>query len=138
MTAEPTIKFIGKIHSPLKNLEDCPRQEDENAPEAVIEIFPEFLEGVHNISAGNEILLFTWFHLADRTVLKLQPRNNPNAPLTGVFSTRSPDRPNPIGIHAVKVTSVSGNKITVSGIEALDQTPVIDIKHIWHFKAGTV
>src|SRR3569832_740155 len=131
---DPNIKFIGIIHSPLKTLEDCSRQEDENAPEAVMEIFPEYAEGIQNIAVGEEILLLTWLHLADRTVLKLKPRNNPNAPLTGVFSTRSPDRPNPIGIHAVKVISVSGNRITVSGIEALDQTPVVDIKHIWRFK----
>jgi len=132
---DQTLKFIGTIHSELKNLDDCPRQEDEGAPEATIEIFPEYLEGAQNISEGDEILLLTWLHLGDRTVLKLKPRNNPNAPMTGVFSTRSPDRPNPIGIHAVKVVSVDGAMIKISGIEALDQTPVIDIKHIWHFKA---
>ncbi|MFB9841020.1 tRNA (N6-threonylcarbamoyladenosine(37)-N6)-methyltransferase TrmO [Mucilaginibacter ginsenosidivorans] len=132
---EPTIKFIGKIHSPLKSLDDCPRQEDENAPGASIEIFPEYSEGIQNISSGTDILLFTWLDKADRTVLKLRPRNDPNAALTGVFSTRSPDRPNPIGIHAVKVVSVATDgRIEISGIEVLDRTPVIDIKHIWKYK----
>jgi len=132
---KPTIKFIGKIHSPLKSLDDCPLQEDEGAPAATIEIFPEYSEGIQNISSGTDILLFTWLDKADRTVLKLRPRNDPNAALTGVFSTRSPDRPNPIGIHAVKVVSVSTNgRIEISGIEVLNSTPVIDIKHIWKYK----
>ena len=132
---DQTLKFIGIIHSELKNLDDCPRQEDEGAPGATIEIYHEYLEGMQHILEGDEILLLTWLHLADRSLLKLQPRNNPNAPFTGVFSTRSPDRPNPVGIHAVKVISVSGSgMISIAAIEALDQTPVIDIKHIWHYK----
>ena len=133
---DQTLRFIGVIHSELKNLDDCPRQEDEGALEAMIEIFPEYLEGIQNISEGDEILLLTWLHLADRSVLKLKPRNNPDAPLTGVFSTRSPDRPNPIGIHSVKVIAISGNQIKIAGLEALDQTPVIDIKHLWKFKSA--
>ncbi|HTI60055.1 tRNA (N6-threonylcarbamoyladenosine(37)-N6)-methyltransferase TrmO [Mucilaginibacter sp.] len=134
---ESTIKFIGKIHSPLKSLDDCPRQEDEGAPAATIEIFAEYLEGIQNIAPGTDLLLLTWLDKADRTVLKLRPRNDPNAPLTGVFSTRSPDRPNPIGIHTVKVVSVSADgTIEICGIEVLDQTPVVDIKHIWKYKVS--
>src|SRR3569832_2211692 len=126
----PTLQFIGIISSDLKNIDDCPRQADENAPEASIIIYPEFANGTKDIKTCDEILLLTWLHMGDRTALETRPRNNPNASLTGIFSTRSPDRPNPIGIHSVKVISVSGNRITVSGIEALDQTPVVDIKHI--------
>jgi tRNA-Thr(GGU) m(6)t(6)A37 methyltransferase TsaA len=128
---EPVLKFIGKIHSDLKNLEDCPLQEHENAPEAGVMIFPEFLEGIKDITAGSEILLLTWLHIADRTVIKCVPRNHYDAPKVGVFSTRSPDRPNPIGMHIVKVISVSGNgMIKVSGLEVLDQTPLVDIKPV--------
>ncbi len=130
---EPSLKFIGKIHSTLKRIEECPLQENESAPEAGIRIFPEFIEGIQDITVGSEILLFTWLHLADRNVIKCLPRNNPESPLTGVFSTRSPDRPNPIGLHSVKVLSVSDNGlIIVSGLEVIDQTPLIDIKPIWN------
>ncbi len=128
---QPTITFIGKIQSSLKNIEDCPLQESENAPEASIIIFPEFTEGVKDIKAGSEILLFTWFHKADRSVIKCIPRREFGSPLIGVFSTRSPDRPNPIGIHFTKVVSISNGTIKVSALEALDETPVVDIKPIW-------
>ena len=130
----PMLKYIGKVSSELKDIEDCPRQADENAPEATIIIYPEFADGIRNIKPGDEILLFTWLHMGDRSVLETRPRNNPNASLTGIFSTRSPDRPNPIGIHSVIVTSIADGSIKVSGLEALDQTPVIDIKPIWNTK----
>ena len=124
--------LIGVIHSPLKRMEDCPLQESENAPEAMIEIFPEYIEGIKDIKQGDQLLLMTWLHKSDRTIITTHPRNDPAAPLTGVFSTRSPDRPNPIGIHTVKVLSVSNTgTIYVSGLEVLDQTPLIDIKPIW-------
>lgn len=123
-----TLKIIGLIHSSLKRKEDCPLQENENAPEAVIEIYPEFLEGIKNINPGSEILLLTWLHQADRSVIKCVPRNNYDSPMIGVFSTRSPDRPNPIGIHSVKVLSIENNSLRVSALEVLDQTPLIDIK----------
>lgn len=130
-----TLKFIGQVHSTLKKPEDCPRQEDEGAPVASLEIFPEYAVGVRDIQQGSTILLLTWLHLANRSTLACQPRNNPEAPLTGVFSTRSPDRPNPVGIHTVKVLSVAVNGwINVSGLEVIDQTPLIDIKPIWNPK----
>src|ERR1041385_3194240 len=97
------LKFIGRIQSTLKRIEDCPLQETENAPEATLEIFEEFREGIENIMAGSEILLLTWLDKADRTVIKCVTRNNYNSPKIGVFSTRSPDRPNPIGMHSAKV-----------------------------------
>ena len=128
---EPPIRFIGKIHSELKDLEECPLQEFENAPEATLAIFPEFMEGIQDIKEGAEILLLTWLHQADRSVIKCFPRNNRESPHLGVFSTRSPDRPNPIGIHAVKVLSISPNGlIKVSGLEVIDETPLIDIKPV--------
>jgi tRNA-Thr(GGU) m(6)t(6)A37 methyltransferase TsaA len=128
---ESTLKFIGRIHSDLKRIEECPLQENENAPEASIEIFPEFKEGILNIMEGSEIMLFTWLHRADRSVIKCVPRNHFESPRIGVFSTRSPDRPNPIGIHIAKVLSISGNGlIKVSGLEVIDETPVIDIKPV--------
>jgi tRNA-Thr(GGU) m(6)t(6)A37 methyltransferase TsaA len=129
MINDKQLVFIGIIHSGLKRLEDCPRLENENAPEATVEIFSEFDEAVKNILPGDEIILFTWLHKADRMILKTRPRNDHTLPLTGVFSTRSPDRPNPIGIHFVRVIAIlDDSSIKVSGLEVLDQTPVIDIK----------
>jgi len=128
---EAALTFIGRINSTLKNLADCPLQENENAPEAVIALFPEFMDAAADITEGQQLLLLTWLHRADRQMLKCKPRNNEDAALTGVFSTRSPDRPNPIGVHAVKVIEVVGDgTIRVSGLEALDDTPVIDIKPV--------
>ena len=128
MKAGSTVKFIGKIHSPLKKVEDCPLQENEEAPEATIEIYPEYLEGIKDIKPGCMILLLTWLHEADRTVITCVRRRNYNEPKIGVFSTRSPDRPNPIGLHSVKILSIENNMIRVSALEVLDQTPLLDVK----------
>lgn len=130
---DDSIRFVGKIESSLKNLQDCPLQGNENAPSAIIMIFDEFIESVQDIGIGSELLLLTWLHKADRSILKCVPRNNYDAPKIGVFSTRSPDRPNPIGLHTVRVVSLPGaGMIKVSGLEVLDQTPVIDIKPVWN------
>jgi len=123
-----TIQFIGIVQSTLKKIEDCPLQENEKAPAASIAIFPEFIDGIKDIHAGSEIMLLTRLHLADRKVIRCVRRNNYHSPQVGVFSTRSPDRPNPIGIHKTKVISVSGNSLEVEALEVLDQTPIIDIK----------
>ena len=126
---DASLTFIGKINSTLKRLEDCPRLEHEQAPSAVIEIFAPYGEAMKDIKPGSELILFTWLHVADRNVLTTHPRNDLNAPLTGIFSTRSPDRPNPIGMHCVKVVSMlNENTFIVSALEALDQTPLLDIK----------
>jgi tRNA-Thr(GGU) m(6)t(6)A37 methyltransferase TsaA len=122
------IRPIGVIHSSLKKLEDCPLQESENAPQATIEVFAKYKQGLKNIKTGSKLILITWLHESDRSVLTTKPRNDPNAVITGVFSTRSPDRPNPIGLHSVEVVSVDANKIHVSSLEVLDQTPLIDMK----------
>lgn len=134
---QPILLLIGVVHSGLKRLEDCPLQESENAPEATLEIFPEYITGIKNIKKGDRLLLLTWLHKSDRTVIATHPRNDPGSPLTGVFSTRSPDRPNPIGLHAVEVVSISDTGIIkVSGLEVLDQTPLVDIKPILSMNAG--
>lgn len=125
---DQNVSYIGIVHSSLKNIEDCPLQEYENAPVATLEIFPDFQEGISDIEKGNELIVFSWLHQSDRTVLKTKPRNEESAKLTGVFSTRSPARPNPIGIHIVKVVAVNNCHIQVSQLELLDGTPVIDIK----------
>lgn len=128
---DETIKYIGKINSVLKTIEDCPLQGNENAPDAEVIIYPEFIEGIKDLKPGAEILLLTWLHATDRSVIKCYPRNNLDAPVVGVFSTRSPARPNPIGIHPVTIITISTNGIIrVAGLEALDQTPVIDIKPV--------
>ena len=123
-----SLQLIGEVQSELKTIEDCPLQESENAPAASIKIFPEFQEGIENIKEGSQLLLLTWLHQADRSVIKCITRRNYGTPKVGVFSTRSPDRPNPIGIHSIKVVSVRNGIIQVEALEVLDKTPVIDIK----------
>jgi tRNA-Thr(GGU) m(6)t(6)A37 methyltransferase TsaA len=130
-----TLKLIGRIESPLKRLEDCPLQENESAPEASLIIFSEFVEGVKDIVVDSEVTLLTWLHQADRSVIKCVSRNNFDSPKLGVFSTRSPDRPNPIGMHTVKVISNTNGVIRVSGLEVLDQTPLLDIKPVWNTRS---
>ena len=125
-----SLKIIGKIHSVLTSKEDCPLQENESAPPALVEIFPQFLEGIREINPGSEILLLTWLHEADRSVIKCVPRMDYGQHEIGVFSTRSPDRPNPIGMHRVKVLSLDNSYIKVSALEVIDQTPILDIKPV--------
>jgi L-fuculose-phosphate aldolase len=130
-TDAPVLKIIGQIRSSLTRLEDCPLQERENAPRAEILILPEYIEGVKTISSGTEIMILTWLDKADRSILKCVPRNQYDAPMIGVFSTRSPDRPNPIGIHIANVISRSDEGvILISNLEVLNGTPVIDIKPV--------
>jgi tRNA-Thr(GGU) m(6)t(6)A37 methyltransferase TsaA len=125
------INPVGVVRSPLKDLADCPPQENEGAPEVTLEINEGFMEGLADIQPGDRLILFTWLHKANRDVLKCYPRNEKNAPVVGVFSTRSPDRPNPIGMHVVGVVDkISARKIKVYPMEVLDGTPVIDIKPV--------
>ena len=123
-----TINFVGIIHSSLKSIDDCPLQEHEGAPSATVEIGPAFADAARDIKKGDKLLLLTWLDRGDRSTLLTHPRNNRENALKGVFSTRSPDRPNPIGIHVVEVVSVTGSMVSVSNLEVLDKTPVIDIK----------
>ncbi len=121
---------IGIIHSDLMNREAAPRQGYEGAPEAWIEIYSDGADGLLGIKSGAEIIVITWLDRAQRDVLQVRPGRNPNAPLTGVFATRSPDRPNPIGLHRVTVLEIAGLRLKVGPIEAIDGTPVIDIKPV--------
>jgi tRNA-Thr(GGU) m(6)t(6)A37 methyltransferase TsaA len=122
---------VGTVRSILKRREECPHQGWEGAPEAWLEMAPAFLGGLDGIVPGSEVIVLTWFHEAQRGILKVHPRGNPDRPLRGVFSTRSPDRPNPIGLHRVKVLEIEdGRRLKVSPLEALDGTPVVDIKPV--------
>jgi tRNA-Thr(GGU) m(6)t(6)A37 methyltransferase TsaA len=124
------IKLIGLIRSEIKNREDAPLFYTEDAPNAFLEVIPAYLEGLDRMQVGDEIIVITWLHCADRGVLKVHPRNDESRPLTGVFSTRSPDRPNPLGLHRVKVLGIDPGRLHIGPIEAIDGTPVIDIKPV--------
>jgi len=121
---------IGFVESPIINREDAPSQGNEGSPDTWVIINKDVAEGLDGINVGKEIIILTWFHQSKRDVLKLHPRWDKNNPLTGVFATRSPDRPNPIGIHPVTILEIVDNKIKVSGLETIDGTPVIDIKPV--------
>ena len=123
------VRPIGRVSSPLVAREDAPKQGFEGAPDAQIHIEPEFRSALDGITAGQEILVLTWLHRADRATLVVHPRDDPRNPLTGVFATRSADRPNPIGLHPVAVLAMKGQGVlVVRGLEAIDGTPVLDIK----------
>jgi tRNA-Thr(GGU) m(6)t(6)A37 methyltransferase TsaA len=122
---------IGRVHSSLTEPAEAPKQGYEGAPDARVEVLPDFVEALDGIEPGDEVVLLTWFHQADREVLKVHPRDDPSNPLTGVFATRSADRPNPIGLHRVEVLDLEDERwLTVRGLEAIDGTPVIDIKPV--------
>jgi tRNA-Thr(GGU) m(6)t(6)A37 methyltransferase TsaA len=125
-----TIAPIGIVRSELTRLEDAPMQGDEGAPEAWLEIHPLVAPGIAGIKAGDELIVLTWLHLAHRDVLQVHPRGDLTRPLTGVFATRSPDRPNPIGLHRVSVLEVADGSLRVSPLEAIDGTPIVDIKPV--------
>jgi tRNA-Thr(GGU) m(6)t(6)A37 methyltransferase TsaA len=124
------IKPIGVIRSELASREAAPRQGNEGAPDAWVEVNSAVAEGLEGIAVNSEIILITWFHKAHREILKLHPRGDKSYPITGVFSTRSPDRPNPLGLHRVTVLKITGNRLKVRPIEAIDGTPVVDIKPV--------
>jgi tRNA-Thr(GGU) m(6)t(6)A37 methyltransferase TsaA len=125
------VRPIGRVSSPLVAREDAPKQGFEGAPDAQIHIEPEFRSALEGITGGQEILVLTWLHRADRTTLVVHPRDDPRNPLTGVFATRSADRPNPIGLHPVTVLAMKGQGVlVVRGLEAIDGTPVLDIKPV--------
>jgi tRNA-Thr(GGU) m(6)t(6)A37 methyltransferase TsaA len=125
------ISPIGYVRSTLKERSGGPRQGWEGAPNARLEILPEFVECLDGIQAGQDIWILTWLHEARRSVLKVHPRGEVLNPLTGVFATRSPDRPNPIGLHRTKILSIDeDHSLQVQGLEAIDGTPIIDIKPV--------
>jgi tRNA-Thr(GGU) m(6)t(6)A37 methyltransferase TsaA len=119
---------IGRVESTLTDRADAPRQGDEGAPEAWIVVDAAFAPALDGIRVGDRLVILTWLHLGQRNVLRTHPRNDPTRPEQGVFSTRSPDRPNPIGLHPVEVLEVNGNRLRVAPLEAVRGTPILDIK----------
>jgi tRNA-Thr(GGU) m(6)t(6)A37 methyltransferase TsaA len=130
MSVEFVLRPIGVVRSSVIDRKNAPRQGYEGAPEAAVEVAAEFRRGLDGIQAGDEVVLLTWLHEGQREVLEVRPRKDPLNPLTGVFATRSPDRPNPIGLHRVIVTSVDGARLGVRPLEVIDGTPVVDIKPV--------
>ena len=126
-----TLHQIGQIRSTLRAVEDAPRQGTEGAPDAWLDVDPTFSRALLGIAPGDDVVIVTWLHLADRDVLQVHPRGDPKNPLAGVFATRSPHRPNPLGLHRVTVREIAGTRLRVGPIEAIDGTPVVDIKAVW-------
>ena len=119
---------IGRVESPLTERAGAPKQGDEGAPEAWLVFEARMAAGLHGITAGDELLVLTWLDRARRDILRVHPRGDPARPEQGVFNTRSPDRPNPIGLHRVTVVAIDGLRVRVDALEALDGTPIVDVK----------
>ncbi len=130
LETEYSLSPIGFLHSPLKQRGEAPNQGREGAPDAWLEVNATVAEGLETIAVGDEIIVITWLHKAQRDILKVHPRGDETVPLAGVFATRSPDRPNPLGLHRVTVLEIAGERIKVGPIEAIDGTPVVDIKPV--------
>ncbi|GIK42889.1 MAG: tRNA (N6-threonylcarbamoyladenosine(37)-N6)-methyltransferase TrmO [Chloroflexota bacterium] len=128
--SEYSLYPVGFIRSPLKDRDEAPKQGSEGAPDAWLEMNPKVAEGLDGMAVGDKIIIITWFHQAQRDILKLHPRDDTTIPLTGVFATRSSDRPNPLGLHPVTVLEINGNRLKVRPLEAIDGTPVVDIKPV--------
>src|SRR5258708_10359432 len=121
---------IGRVHAHLTPRASASRQAHEAAPSASLEIKPAYIAALDGLNPGADICILTWLHQADRTILKTHARKNPHNPLQGVFATRSPDRPNPIGLHRTKIVSITDHWLRVDSLEAINGTPIIDIKPI--------
>jgi tRNA-Thr(GGU) m(6)t(6)A37 methyltransferase TsaA len=119
---------VGVVRSSLRERADAPRQGGEGAPDASIHLEPSFADALQGVGVGDEVFVVTWLHRADREVLQVHPRDDESRPLTGVFATRSSDRPNPLGLHRVTVLGIDGLELRVGPLEAIDGTPVVDIK----------
>jgi tRNA-Thr(GGU) m(6)t(6)A37 methyltransferase TsaA len=127
------LRPVGVVRSPLRTREDCPKQGFEGAPDAWLEIDAAFVDALDGLTVGREVLVLTWLHEGRRDLLRVHPRGNANKPLQGVFMTRSPDRPNPIGLHRVEVLEFQKpGRIRVGPLEVVDGTPLIDIKPVMH------
>lgn len=123
-----SVKPIGVVRSPYATRQDAPKQGPEAGGESVIELEPEWSDALEGLEPGRDLWVLTYFHLADRPKIKVHPRGDASRPLTGLFNTRAPSRPNPIGLTLARLVSIQGNSLTVRGLEALDNTPVLDIK----------
>ena len=122
------LKPMGVIRSELTERSQAPRQGGEGAPDAWLEVHDWAREGLDGLAIGDEIVVITWLHRAQRDVFKVRPRSDPRNALTGVFATRSPDRPNPLGLHPVVIRAIEGTRLRIGPIEAIDGTPVVDVK----------
>jgi tRNA-Thr(GGU) m(6)t(6)A37 methyltransferase TsaA len=121
---------IGKVQSPLTDKATAPKQGHEGSPEATLVFEERILEALDGLAVGDQVILLTWLDRADRDVLKVHPRSDPANPIQGVFNTRSPDRPNPIGLHQITIAAIDGNRMRVRDLEALDGTPIVDVKPV--------
>jgi tRNA-Thr(GGU) m(6)t(6)A37 methyltransferase TsaA len=121
---------IGSVESPLVDLAAAPNQGDEGAPEATLVFEPSMRPGIRDLEVGDEVIVLTWFDRAVRDTLAVHPRGDRDRPLQGVFSTRSPDRPNPIGMHQVRIVAIDDTRLRVENLEALDGTPIVDVKPV--------
>ena len=124
------IRPIGHVRSSLTDRARAPMQGGEGAPDAWLEIEPDLVDALEGVAAGDDVIVLTWLHQAKRDVLKVHPRDDSNLPLRGVFATRSPDRPNPIGLHRVTVLELGSARIRVGPLEAVDGTPIVDLKPV--------
>ncbi|HEY7043018.1 MAG TPA: tRNA (N6-threonylcarbamoyladenosine(37)-N6)-methyltransferase TrmO [Nocardioidaceae bacterium] len=124
------VRVIGRVESPLGDREEAPNQGNEGAPEAWLTFEPHVSAAMADLQVGEDVIVLTWLDRADRNVLQTHPRGDETIPLHGVFSTRSPDRPNPIGLHRVRILEIAGTRIRVSALEALDGTPIVDVKPV--------
>jgi tRNA-Thr(GGU) m(6)t(6)A37 methyltransferase TsaA len=130
MQSEYAVRPVGRVESSLTDRTSAPRQGDEGAPEAWLVFEDEVAPALRDLAAGAEVLVLTWLDRGDRSVLEVRPRGDATRPPTGVFQTRSPDRPNPIGLHRVEVLAVEGTRVRVRNLEALDGTPIVDVKPV--------
>jgi tRNA-Thr(GGU) m(6)t(6)A37 methyltransferase TsaA len=121
---------IGEVESPLTDTALAPKQGDEGAPEAWLVFRTEVLDGLDSLKAGDQVIVLTWLDRARRDVLRVHPRDDPSKPLRGVFNTRSADRPNPIGLHVVEIVAIDGHRLRVRNLEAVNATPILDIKPV--------
>lgn len=129
-TAAFELHPIGRVASPLRETDRAPKQGIEGGPQAWLEFVPEVAAGLEDLAPGDEIVVLTWLHLARRDVLVVHPRGDPDRPERGVFSTRSPSRPNPIGLHRVTISEVAPGRLRVAPLEAVDGTPIVDVKPV--------
>jgi tRNA-Thr(GGU) m(6)t(6)A37 methyltransferase TsaA len=124
------LRPVGVVRSSLTQPDEAPRQGSEGAPEAWLDVTPNLVAGLDGLAVGQAIIVITWLHQARRDVLQVHPRGDQNLPRSGVFATRSPDRPNPLGLHRVQILEIAGSTLKVGPLEAIDGTPIVDIKPV--------
>lgn len=132
----PVLRILGRVRSGLGSLDEAPPQGEEGGSAAWLELDEALAPALTGIRLGQELVLLTWLHRARRDTLLCHPRSDPSRPLTGVFATRSPNRPNPIGLHRVQVRRIEGTRLLVFPLEAIDGTPILDLKAAWRVPAA--